>query len=134
MELKDLKGKHILSAVDFGEENIKSEYSDVFEHSQVCRFKLDDNVYAAIEDPDDEYRSSMRELIIDDSDKMKNTFPNIIVVGVYVTENYGSCDILKLIDIETGETVLEVGTDKSDDYYPFFVANFNPEAMHINKG
>ncbi len=28
--------------------------------------------------------------------------------------------------------VLEVGTDNSDDYYPSFVANFQPENMATN--
>ncbi len=129
MELVDLQGSHALDAVDFGEMRT-DEYGD----SQVCRFRLDGIVYAAIEDPDDGYRSSMKELLVDDSATMKNTFPGITVVGRHLTENnYGTCDILQLIDIKTGELVLEVGTDDSEDYYPCFVANFTPGAMSINK-
>lgn len=30
--------------------------------------------------------------------------------------------------------ILEVGTANTDDYYPYYVANWNPENMHINEG
>ena len=135
MELADLVGEHILDAVDFSNEQLKREYSDEFETAQVMRFRLDGIVYAVVEDPDDGYRSSMQEIIVDESATMVNVFPPIKIVGRYRTETGDKCnraDILELIDVKTGKTVLEAGTDASDDYYPSYVASFHPEAMAVN--
>lgn len=130
-ELKDLVGEHLLSGVDFFTE--KSD--DDWRHSDAsaCRFKLDGVIYCAVEDPSDGYRSCLRELVVRPNDRMENTFFPVRVFGQYRTTN-GSrdCEILELIDSSSGQMVLEVGTDNSDDYYPSFVANFSPEAMSVN--
>lgn len=132
MELKDLEGEHFLDAVDFSDVQVKT-WGDKFENCQVMRFRLDGNVYTVTEDPDDGYRSSMRDISIGDH-PMTNTFVMQKVVGIYrTTGKYGDVkDILELIDGVTGRVVVEVGTDNSDDYYPSFVANFDPTAMVIN--
>jgi len=129
MELKDLTGEHVLDAVDF-----EQVYDDYYENSQVCRFRLDGITYVVIEDPKDGYRSSMKEIRIEENANMINTFPPVKVVGRYRTKGkYGSRDdILELIDVETGKTVLEVGTKSIDDYYQGFVASFKPENMSTN--
>lgn len=127
MELKDLTGEHMLDAVDFSNECVKAMGGD-FEDSQTMRFRLGGVVYAAVEDPEDGYRSCMRELIVGDG-PMTNTFTPVKVVGEYKSEN---ADILRLVDAVTGQIVIEVGTDHSDDYYPCFVANFNAAAMAHN--
>ena len=134
MELKDLTGKMMLDAVDFSNEKVKT-WGDDFEDSEVCRFRLDDVIYSAIEDPSDGYRSSMRDLNIEHG-FMKNTFEPIEVLCIYREkdgEYGGTDDILILVDIGTDEKVLEVGTTNTDDYYPCYVASFHPEAMSINK-
>lgn len=122
MELSDLVGIHKLSGVDF--ENVKIEKYDYFEDAQMMRFKLDNKVYVATEDPNDGYRSCMKEIILS-KDKIKNKFKPIDVLGIYKKNE--DKDILKLISIKTGKTIIEVGTDYSDSYYPYFVANFKPE-------
>lgn len=63
-----------------------------------------------------------------------NRFPPVRVVGVYKRDGDwgGACDILQLVDVVTGQVVLEVGTDNTDDYYPSFVADFRPQAMAVN--
>jgi len=62
---------------------------------------------------------------------MKNVFKRVKVLAIlHAGEN---ADILELKDIETGKIVLEVGTDRSDDYYPSFVAYFMPENMVLNQ-
>lgn len=128
MELKDLVGEHILDAVDFQNDQVK-DWGDHFIDCQVMRFRLGGVVYSVVENPDDGYRSSMREIVISDNAVMKNVFPPGRVVGRY----YGDTDDkLELIDVKTGGTVLEAGTDNSDDYYPSFVASFHPEAMATN--
>lgn len=123
MELKDLLGKHVLDAVDFG------CYGDA------CGiwFRLDGVVYAAIENEEDGYRSSMDELAVSDK-KMENVFPRIevLVVDPDSAKGVGDPDELRFIDIKTGKSVVDVGTNYDDSYYPCFVANFNPENMIIN--
>lgn len=133
MELKDLVGEHLLDAVDFSDEKVKT-WGDEYEACQVMRFRLDGKCYTATEDPSDGYRSSMRELAVSDDAEMKNVFEPLKVVGRHRTKReYGDeDDVLELIDVVTGKTVIEVGTCSVDDYYPGFVASFHPEAMAHN--
>lgn len=134
MELKELAGKHTLDAVDFTDEKIKS-WGDEFEDCQVCRFRLDGVTYMAVEDPDDGYRSSMRDLVVDGNANMKNAFPPVEVFvrhrskGEYGEED----DVLELVDAVTSDVILEVGTESVDDYYPIFVVRYNPAAMATNR-
>ena len=133
MELKDLIGGGVLDAVDFTSEAIKDHFGD-YQNCSVCRFRLNGTIYIAIEDPEDGYRSCMRDLIVGDETEIKNCFEPINVVGVHFIENCcESCDILYLIDIATGKIVLEVGTVRTSDYYPCYVASFHPENMCINQ-
>jgi len=133
MELKDLVGEHLLDAVDFSDEQVKT-WGDSFESCQVMRFRLDGKCYIATENPDDGYRSSMNELAVSDDAEMKNVFEPLKVSGRHRTKGqYGDeDDVLELIDAVTGKTVIEVGTCSIDDYYPGFVASFHPEAMAHN--
>ena len=133
MELNELVGEHLLDAVDFSDEQVKT-WGDAFETCQVMRFRLDGKCYIATEDPSDGYRSSMRELAVSDDAEMKNVFAPLKVIGRHRTKgSYGDeDDVLELIDAVTGQTVIEVGTTAVDDYYPGFVASFHPEAMAHN--
>lgn len=134
MELQDLIGEHLLDAVDFSNEQVKT-WGEEFEDCHVMRFRLDGKVYTAMEDPGDGYRSSMREITVGDWE-MSNTFPPVRVIGRHRTEGRysGVDDVLELIDVGTGKVVIEVGTDNVDDYYPGFVAHFDPAAMTPNAG
>ena len=132
MELKDLAGKHKLSGIDMLNESIKGTWGDEFEDCQVVRFILDGATYSAIEDPEDGYRSSMDEIRIDNG-VVVNTFPDQEVLCVYVDDNGNECDILEVRNINTGESIMTVGTDHTDDYYPSFVCEWYPERMDINK-
>lgn len=104
--------------------------------ASALRFRLDGISYAAVENPDDGYRSSLDALIIEPGDpKYINTFKPVEVVCKYISKSdrgYRSssdCDILKILSVETGECVIEVGTDNTDDYYPSFVGDFNPKNL-----
>ena len=127
MELEDLVGTHMLDGVDYG--IVDDMANSGYDFTNVIRFRLDGIVYTATEDPDDGYRSHMRKLIVNKSSAIKNSFEPIQVIA----EMSDCGNILLVTDTLTGEVVLEVGTDYSDDYYPSFVSNFNPEAMCINK-
>ena len=132
MELKDFKGKYQLQGVDEFTGTVKT-WGANFEDCSAIRFKLDGIVYVATEDPDDGYRSYLGELKIDEVDT-KNPFSGVEVLASYrdINKYNETSEIIDFIDTTTGEVVLSVGTDNSDDYYPCFVAHFNPLAMSIN--
>lgn len=122
MELKHLVGLALLDAVDF--------YSDSNEY-QVCRFRLDGLVYVAKEDAEDGYRSMMSELFVSKDSDMKNVFPERLV---YCEMEAGDNDILNIYDTETKQVILSVGTSNFNDWYPCFVAHFDPTAMAKPRG
>jgi len=128
MELKDLEGFHVLDGVDYeweGERNI-------------MRFRLNGVIYVAVEDPDDGYRSHLRDIRIEDpgASPMVNTFEGIpvyAVPGPTFDSNGDSHETLEIRCVGTHEVVIEVGTRNTGDYYPSCVMNFNPAAMAVNK-
>jgi hypothetical protein len=136
MKLEDLIGRHKLDAVDFSRES-NSTYNEfsIDEDCQVCRFRLDGVVYVAAEDPYDGYRSAMRELHIDEHAIMKNVFQpiDVLVTHINAISIDTAADILRINKLCTmphsikGGIILEVGTGNTEDYYPYFVARFNPE-------
>lgn len=130
--LQSLVGPHILDAVDFYSEEVV-RWTDDLELAQHCRFRLNGVVFIAVENPDDGYRSSMQHLLIGWT-AMANVFPPLKVIGRHRKEGTygGEDDVLELIDEQTGQVVLEVGTANVDDYFPGFVASFHPEAMAHN--
>lgn len=132
VEFYELCGEHLLDAVDTSNEQVKT-WGDEFENCEVLRFRLDGKVYTATEDPSDGYRSSMRTFEVSES-PMKNTFEPIRVLARHRTEGSYGCsdDVLELLDIKTARVILEVGTHNTHDYYPSFVASFNPGNMSIN--
>lgn len=131
VEFSSLIGEHVLDAVDTDTTKVK-KWGDYFEDAGVIRFRLDGLVYTAVEDPSDGYRSSMERLYVAD-DPIKNVFPPCRVLCRHSTKGeYNENDTLEFIDMVTGKTVLRVGTDNSDDYYPCFVSEFSPGHMASN--
>lgn len=133
ISLDSLVGEHILDGVDMATESVKREWGDDFEDCAVIRFRLDGMIYCAVEDPNDGYRSSMKHLRVS-TGEMKNTFAPLRVLAVKKTDGpYSSANnTLCLLDMVTGKSVVEVGTDNTDDYYPRFVGTFSPENMAPN--
>jgi hypothetical protein len=129
VELKDLIGEHELSGVDMSHVS-GNHSSDV---AQVCRFILDGKIYTVTEDDDDGYRSMMKD-IVEGGEPVINVFAPHKVLGSLQTKGeYGSAaDILVFRDVVTGQEVLNVGTDNTDDYYPSFVADFQPANLACN--
>ncbi len=128
IELKDLVGPHKLSGVDVSNVNVKNEYGGEMEDCQCISFVIDGKTCTAIENPDDGYRSSMREIRVNLA-PLKNTFEPIDVICRYKTDH--ESDILEIIDVKNDKVVLEVGTDNTDDYYPYFVCNWIPENLSV---
>ena len=135
VELKELVGTHILDAVCFSREDVKDEWGD-YRDSNVMSFRLDGIVYTAIENPIDGYRSCMRKLSAEDGVDIDNVFAPVEVIARHRRKgehNSEEDDVLEVLDAKTGKAVIEVGTDYMDDYYPYFVAAFDPTAMAINQ-
>lgn len=132
IQLIDLVGAHTLSGVDFDSKEV--EKWGGMETAEVCRFRLDDEIYVAVQNPSDGYRSSMEEIIRTPHDVMKNAFAPVPVFCVHKTTSgsYDTCDLLEIYDLKTARLVLVVGTNRTDDYYPCFVASFTPESMSSN--
>ena len=86
MELKDLSGKHILSGVD----RISSKGNGLFDPEDGIMFCLDGENYQCFEDPDDGYRSYLRDLTITD-EQCRYTFPETEVVCSWIDDH--GCDM-----------------------------------------
>jgi hypothetical protein len=132
MELKELCGEHLLSGVDFTKRSIVS-YGTYEEECNVCRFRLDGVTYEAIEDPDDGYRSHMRDLGVSADPTTNEWAPVRVICSLAEKDEYGQeSHLLELRDAVTGGVVLRVGAANTDDYYPYYVADFNPTALAHN--
>jgi len=130
MQLDDFLGRHVLTGVDFGVEKATEEY---YQDANTMAFEMDDKVYLVREDPDDGYRSSMKD--IEEVDiKVVNQFPPCKVKGRRrKNSEYGEKnDVIDFYDVVTGLVVLAIGTENIDDYYPSYVAYFDPRNMKIN--
>ena len=118
------EGLGVLNGVDFG------TVGDGYDQANTCTFIWNGKAYRAQEDPSDGYRSCLASIEQLTDSKVDNTFPQCLVRGEGME---GNTEGIKFIDIVTGKVVLELGTDNYDDYYPYYVANFDPTAMAINK-
>ncbi len=127
INLESLVGQHEFSGIDFLQSADKTFYGDL---TEIVNFVLDGVTYTATEDPSDGYRSYLDSLVISDY-KPVNTFPPCVVNAVMNSDHEDNV-ILDFIDVTTGKIVFSLGTDYSDDYYPRFVANFDPTAMVVN--
>lgn len=131
MKLKDLIGKHILSGIEVGKKIVGN-----YGYEELCnyiKFTIDDTTYMALEDPDDGYRSYMRELIIV-KEECQTKLPNISVC-CHMKENsdYEYNNILVFVDVNSGKEILEIGTENYDDWYPYCVLEYHPENMFCNR-
>jgi hypothetical protein len=137
LELKDFDGKQMnLSGVGFGQESYDPDrWGEV---GSTMTFILDGTAYRATEDPNDGYRSSMSELAIVPAESSGCVLfgYNILVKCQHRSrpdnESERTDDILELIDVSNDKVVLEVGTADTGDYYPSYVANWNPQNLSIN--
>ena len=135
--LESLVGKHWLSGVELATRHMQvNDYSGK-EDVNTISFVLDGTVYTALEDPEDGYRSCLKEIRIEGKEVVKNRFPRVRVMAEYISKpeenSYStSCDILHMYLDKVGPangTVLRVGTDNTDDYYPTFEAFFDPKVL-----
>lgn len=127
--LTSLCGLHKLSGV--GRRGVASDSYAWRASVNQFLFTLDGVTYAATEDENDGYRSCMDKLEILDAKPVIMFDPVDVLCRM---ENGDNCDILEMIDIRNGKTVLRVGTDYPDSYYPCFVSEWIPENLYCNTG
>jgi hypothetical protein len=98
----------------------------------IC-FTLDDTTYLVFEDGNDGYRSSAGPVLSFagmpyEMGGRGGEYCRLPVVCSWSTEGeYSRVDeVLEMRLKETGQVVLRVGTENTDDYYPCFVAEWMP--------
>ena len=127
MELKDIVEMKtvFLSGVSFGQEQGN------YDVANTMTIVLDGQTLTFVEDPDDGYRSYMKEIRVGGPGDCTNTFPPVecSVDWGKGESTYGESEIVALTVKATGKVVVEVGTDNTDDYYPWCVQRFDPTAM-----
>ena len=129
VQFDELVGAHALDGVEMG----VTRLPDASEDSNLIRFRLDGVVYEAIEYPDDGYRSCMKDLYVSES-AITNVFEPVAVdVAIDNGGPERSNCTLSFTDTANGQVILRVGTDNSDDYYPWFVAEWMPQFMAVNQ-
>lgn len=112
----------ILTNVDFGSNE---------DGGNTVSLTLNDKTYTISENPDDGYRSYHREnVVVSDKNTRKNF--EIPVKISYECGNY-NFDGIHIIDARNGEIILEIGTNVTCNYYPYFVGNWVPENIFENK-
>ena len=130
-QLTNFKGNHILMGVEMGMRKVENYYCE--DECNYIKFTLDGITYLAIEDPEDGYRSYMKDLEIVD-EKCKIKIPNIqVVCKMREDDIFEENDVLEFIDIMNGETILAIGTGNINDYYPYCVFEYYPEKMSCNE-
>jgi hypothetical protein len=89
-------------------------------------FALDGEVYTAVEDHDDGYRSYM-ETVVCELGFMTMVFPRHCLARVRVLDLSNTDEEgYRLVDVDTGHVWLEFGTEHSDNYYPYFFFTYTP--------
>jgi hypothetical protein len=89
-------------------------------------FALDGEVYTAVEDHDDGYRSYM-ETVVCEHCLMTMVFPRHCLARVRVLDLSNTDEEgYRLVDVDTGHAWLEFGTCHADNYYPYFFFTYTP--------
>lgn len=92
--------------------------------------------YLALEDPQDGYRSSLNFVFrLPDWVEIPNVFENVPVYCQYTTGSpptdkeslYGVTELIVFRNMKNGGSILSIGTENLDDYYPNSVLLFEPK-------
>lgn len=132
MELKDLVGEYLLQGIETGVTSYRFEYGFYVGDCNYIKFTLDGVTYMAVENPDDRYRSYLEELQIVE-EPCKTKLPDIRVVCLMAYERLPDSEVLDFYDANNSKQILSIGTENTDDYYPYCVIEYSPENMSINE-
>ena len=114
VRLRDLKGSHTLSGVDY----------HTNDEQNIMYFILDDIIYKAQEDPCDGWRSMCEDIVLCKGIHLSNTFNPVQVFCIHDDEDGN--DILSVLNMKGGE-IIKVGTEHTDDWYPCCIMQYTPE-------
>lgn len=128
MEFTEFVGRHTLSGAEPGYETEKGEWGDSLPN---LAFILDGKTFTAVEDPDDGYRSYLRD--VREGGTCNNTFEGE-EVDIQQVEGDQYFEGIVAVVVATGQEVLRIGTNNYDDYYPCCVLEFRPQALAANQG
>ena len=127
MKLKELVGNKEFYGIDFSQED--ANYGTI----NTVLLGLGNQVYKISDDPDDGYRSFMDEDIeVLQNYTIQNTFPPMKVTIQWVKEK-DSFTGIHILDAFSRQPVLILGTDHSDNYYPYAVSEYTPENLSYNR-
>lgn len=125
MRLEDFVGIHELSGV----EQIKTTVDGTDVNGVL--FRIDNVTYLVYEDEVDGYRSHCSEVAVHHG-PMRYTFPPQKLIfemaDSYPNENH----VLVGRNLATWAIVFEIGTENTDDYYPWFQFTWRPEHLPNN--
>lgn len=128
------EGIHYLSGVD----DISVNYGWEDEYTDGIALCIDDKTFIAYNDPNDGYRSY--GWIEESNREVFNTFPPQKVKITYHSwdgiDESGwseSGHYYEITNPDDNSTILIVGTDTSDSYYPVALFQWHPENLPINK-
>lgn len=99
---------------------------------------LGDMTVMVFEDPGDGYRSHAAAPLIakcslDEFGICPDYVRAPVLIRRWTQSEYGSsADGVEFIDTRNGKTILKLGTDNSDDYYPSFVCDWQPKNLADN--
>lgn len=125
--LRSLAGAHVFTGVERG---ILRANALWIPDKNTIRFELDGQVYEAVENPSDGYRSYMDKLVVSNK-RVRNKIPETQVVCVYRDDD--DCDLLDFIDCKNGKVFLTIGTRHVGDYYPVCIFEYSPEKLNVNE-
>lgn len=130
VDFSTLLGTHVLDTAAV--ESTVAGHPDSASHFS---FGMGGRVYTATEDPSDGYRSYCEKIVVsDDKTLLKGAAPlgRVVHVTQEIPDKYRNCDILVFTDAETGHVWMRLGTDNTDDYYPFCVFEWNAMPKNTN--
>ena len=98
-----------------------------FDFYGVCnnRYKLNDTIWEAREDPSDGFRSYLDSIEVSE-EKHDDIFFRDSLGKVFV-QGCEEVDGWQIVDEATGHVWLKIGTDYTVSYYPFFVFEYTPK-------
>ncbi len=104
------------------------------------QFRLGGITWEAIEDEDDGYRSCLDTIKVVRSEEIFYQTPLAEVIVRETDKDVDSCryhcddpfDGYELVDVKDGHRWLVFGTNRDDEYYPWFVFSYQPKAITVD--
>lgn len=126
------EGKHKFSGID------SFQYEDKYGTTHEGYYIIIDNVVYTFEiDRDDGYRSYgyiyiPEKISVHD---IKNRFlaQDVVITPHNIEHTDENKQFYSISNAETGKTILEIGTEYTDSWYPMAICHYYPENMSINQ-